>query len=104
MQTQLKLNSITSNNISSEMMNDRNIDLNKSYNFKKPMKVEAASPMYDPEVYERQKKLIDMRDRIRAQNLESGTPTPRTPRSQELLNELDKFRSKTPATFKAVFD
>ena len=87
------------------MMNDRNMDLNKSYNFnKKPMKVEAP-PMFDPEVIERQKKLIDMRDRIRAsQQLDSATPTPRTPRSQELLSELDKFRSKTPATFKAVFD
>ena len=101
MQTQQKLNSILSN--TNEMMDNR-MDLNQSYSYKKPLKVETPIPSYDPEVYERQKKLIDIRDRIRAQNIESNTPTPRTPRTQELLNELDKFRAKTPATFKAVFD
>ncbi len=79
-------------------------DLQESYSYTKPMKAQEQIPSYDPEVYQRQQKLFEIRDRIRAKNIESATPTPRTPRTQELVNELDKFRSKTPSNFKAVFD
>jgi hypothetical protein len=64
---------------------------------------------FDPEVYARQNKLLEIRDKIRAINSDSTTPrnaTPvgLTPRTQELLNELDKFRPKTSSNFKPVFD
>lgn len=100
MQTQIKLASIS--------QLDERSNLNSSMSsggYHKPMK--AIDPMgsYDPEVYERQKKLFEIRDKIRAKHIESPrTPTPRTPRTQELLGELDKFRTKTPATFKPLYD
>lgn len=69
----------------------------------KPLRVQTPVKEIDPEIYERQKKLLEIRDQIRAKNSQEST-TPRTPRSQEIASELDKFRSKTPANFKPVFD
>jgi hypothetical protein len=69
----------------------------------KPLREQSPVEAIDPEIYVRQKKLIEIRDQIRAKNANEST-TPRTPRSQELVSELEKFRSKTPANFKPVFD
>ena len=51
---------------------------------------------------DRAMKLKDLREKIRAKDHEASTP--RTPRTLEILNEYNKFRPKTPSTFKADFN
>jgi hypothetical protein len=66
------------------------------------------------EVQERAQKLKELRDKLRARDGEkavaaampssSGVSTPRTPRTQEIISEYEKFRPKTPTNFKADFN
>lgn len=52
----------------------------------------------DKELLERQKRLIELRDKLKAKDAEMSTP-----RSKELFNELDKFRPKTASNFRPEF-
>jgi len=57
---------------------------------------------FDQEVLERQAKLREIRDKLKAKDTEISTP--RTPRSKELVTELEKFRPKTAKNFKPDFN
>lgn len=65
----------------------------------------SKGPEYDQDVIERQKRLLALRDKIKAKNADvpSSSDTPRTPRSKELVSELDKFRPKTASNFRPDF-
>ena len=57
---------------------------------------------FDKEVLERQTKLREIRDKLRAKDTEVSTP--RTPRSKELESELEKgFRPQTAKNFRPDF-
>ena len=56
---------------------------------------------FDQEVLERQAKLREIRDKLKAKDSEISTP--RTPRSNELVTELEKFRPKTAKNFRPDF-
>jgi hypothetical protein len=73
-------------------------------------------PQMSSEIQERASKLKELRDKLKAKDgggrsavaataaaSGSGSNTPRTPRTQEILNEFDKFRPKTPSNFKADY-
>ncbi|CAF0714465.1 unnamed protein product [Brachionus calyciflorus] len=55
----------------------------------------------DQELLERQQRLKQLRDKLKAKDAENTSP--RTPRSKELINELDKFRPKTASNFRPEF-
>ena len=57
---------------------------------------------FDQEVLERQAKLREIRDKLKAKDNE--TSTPRTPRFKELVTELEKFRPKTAKNFRPDFN
>ena len=54
----------------------------------------------NPEIVEREKRLKALRDKLKEKDSEIKS----TPRSKELLNELEKFRPKTPSNFKADYN
>jgi hypothetical protein len=53
---------------------------------------------FDQEVLERQAKLREIRDKLKAKDSEISTP-----RSNELVTELEKFRPKTAKNFRPDF-
>ena len=75
--------------------------------FQNRLRNESRNAKVGPEhnnrdVQERAIKLKDLRDKLRAKDTEASTP--RTPRTQEIMSEYDKFRPKTPFNFKADFN
>lgn len=57
---------------------------------------------FDREILERQTKLREIRDKLKAKDTEISTP--RTPRSKELVSELEKFRPQTAKNFRPDFN
>lgn len=59
------------------------------------------------EVIERQKKLREIRDKLKAKdtqkNLNNNNDPNLTPRTKEMVDEYEVFRPKTPAAFKPEF-
>jgi hypothetical protein len=55
----------------------------------------------DQELMERQQRLKELRDKLKAKDAEMSTP--RTPRSKELFSELNNFRPKTASNFRPDF-
>ncbi len=54
------------------------------------------------EVIERQKKLREIRDKLKARETKNNEGS-MTPRSKEIADEMDVFRPKTPAAFRPEF-
>ena len=52
----------------------------------------------DKELLERQQRMKELRDKLKAKDAEMNTP-----RSKELYKELDKFRPKTASNFRPEF-
>jgi hypothetical protein len=59
------------------------------------------------EMLERQRKLLEIRNKLREKGEDETSKTVNqgssTPRTRELINELDNFRPKTPAKFKPEY-
>ncbi len=55
------------------------------------------------EVIQRQKKLREIRDKIRAKDNAKNNETNLTPRTKEIVDEFEVFRPKTPAAFRPEF-
>ena len=65
-------------------------------------KMEPSSD-FDQDLYERQTKLREIRDKLKAKD-NTEIASPRTPRSKELVSELEKFRPKTSTNFRPDFN
>lgn len=73
------------------------ITIEKSQNSYKP----TQNQEFDSELIERQRKLREIRDKLKEKNGQLATP--RTPRSKELVTELENFRPKTATNFRPEF-
>ena len=80
--------------------------MNSSINFEKNqsnIKYEDSSVQRDftsADVKERQKKLLEIRDKLKAKDSDKVSTTPR---SKELINELEHFRPRTSHNFRPDF-
>jgi hypothetical protein len=77
------------------------ITIEKSQNTYKQAPISTKNQEFDDELIERQRKLREIRDKLKEKNGQLGTP--RTPRSKELVTELENFRPKTATNFRPEF-